>query len=772
MRLSRTRFISVMVMGLVFGLTAVCWGQGNFKVLESGKPFREVKFASGEFLVKFKKGVPEKMVRQINKKHGVSVLSVSPRGKFLRLRVPKGRTVEEMVAVYAKIPHVQYAEPNYIMRALMVPNDTYYDFQWHMQSINMESAWDITQGDPGVVVAVVDTGVAYRNDDLGLYAQAPDLVNTKFVQGHDFINNDQYPDDDHGHGTHVAGTIAQSTNNVEGVTGIAFKTAIMPVKVLNAVGSGTDANVADGIYYAADNGADVINMSLGDVNDSTTVKDACAYAYNKGVTIVCAAGNDYQTGNRTFYPAAYNEYCIAVGATRWDNTRSFYSNTGEYLDLTAPGGDLNVDQNGDGYADGVLQNTYWFYFPPFLIWFDYVFMQGTSMASPHVAGVAALLIAHGVTGPDRVREYLQGSAIDLGPAEEFGHGLVDAYAALTYSPSVQEHDIAITSMSAPASCCVGEVIDITVRVTNQSDFNETNVPVTVTDTNTGEVIGTKSVDLAPGKSTVPDLVFSWDTAGKDEEVHVLKVEATLTDDANPSNNSKTADVEVKAQPVHDVAVLGVDAPASVTKGQTITVNVTVKNEGTVQETTTVTLTSSLNGNLGSKPVTLAPGGQEVVPFIWDTDGATTGDHVLTAKAAAVPSETDTADNISDPLTVTITEQGIMHVASIDMALEVTKVRKDKDVQASAKVTIVDANGTPVQATVSGEWTVVTNKQSQNYEAPATLTNDNGQVVFSSETLTNPAKRKTTFTFEVTGVQKTNYTYNANANLETSDSITY
>ena len=190
----------------------------------------------------------------------------------------------------------------------------------------------------------------------------------------------------------------------------------MPVKVLSRRGAAPYTTIADGVYFAADNGADVINLSLSGPDDATTLRDAIAYAYDQGVTIVCAAGND-GPGGPAAYPAAYDAYCIAVGATRYDQAITYYSTTGSYLDVAAPGGQIYIegttqilDQNGDGYGDGVLQQTfgsspkdwgYWFY-------------TGTSVAAPHVSGIAALLISTGVTEPNAVREALQNTARDIG----------------------------------------------------------------------------------------------------------------------------------------------------------------------------------------------------------------------------------------------------------------------------------------------------------------------------------------------------------------------
>jgi len=403
---------------------------GIFEKKELNHAPRVVEYVPDEILVKFKTDVRMGAVNNINSKYGTLVKSTLLSGTK-RLKVPSGKTVDEMVKVYNSLPEVEYAEPNYIVHAFMVPNDPLYSYQWHLDNeeyggINMESAWDVSTG-AGVVVAVLDTGVAY--EDYSGYCQAPDLAGTAFVQGYDFVNNDAHPNDDNGHGTHVAGTIAQTTNNNYGVAGVAFDCSVMPVKVLNETGVGYISWVVEGIKYAADNGADVISMSLGGPNHSQTLEDAVTYAYNQGVTIVAAAGNEYLKGNPTEYPAAYEE-CIAVGATRYDKIRSYYSNTGSYLDLTAPGGDITVDQNGDGFGDGVLQQT----FSDSPCDFDFWFFQGTSMATPHVSGVAALLIANGVTGPDNVRNRLESTAEDkgtLGWDEEYGWGIVDAYAALS-----------------------------------------------------------------------------------------------------------------------------------------------------------------------------------------------------------------------------------------------------------------------------------------------------------------------------------------------------
>jgi serine protease len=300
---------------------------------------------------------------------------------------------------------VEYIEPNYLYYALETPNDPDYSKQWNFRSINLEQAWDDSKGE-GITVAVIDTGVS----------AVPDLADTQMVEGYDFVNDRKNASDDVGHGTHVAGTIAQSTNNNYGVAGIAYKATIMPIKVLSGGGGGTISDIAEGIKFAADNGAKIINMSLGGGGDSQLMREAIDYANKKGTVIIAAAGNENR--NSSSYPARYPNV-ISVAAIDASGKKAPYSNFGAGVDISAPGG----SETGK-----ILQNT-----------IDsktgesiFVGYQGTSMASPHVAGVAALIASISDNNPENIRKILLESTrkINEDPLNHYGAGQLDAAAAV------------------------------------------------------------------------------------------------------------------------------------------------------------------------------------------------------------------------------------------------------------------------------------------------------------------------------------------------------
>lgn len=310
-----------------------------------------------------------------------------------------------------KDPRVEYAEPLAKVHALFVPNDPEIKQQWHMTRINAQRAWDFGIG-RGVTVAVVDTGIAC--EDHGPFAKGTDLLATECVPGWNFVAGNEHANDDQGHGTHVAGTIAQSTNNGFGVTGVAFGARLMPVKVLNEDGWGTTADVADGIRWAADNGAHVINLSLGGPRNSRILQSAVDHARKMGVVVVAAAGN---TGSSVGYPGA-SDGVIGVSATNSDDKLASFSSRGKGVDIAAPG--VKVVQQTiceKGRNKCVI-------FPGW---------NGTSMASPHVAGAAALVMGLGVTDASAVEDALRDNARKVDDSDKgqllYGAGILDAGAS-------------------------------------------------------------------------------------------------------------------------------------------------------------------------------------------------------------------------------------------------------------------------------------------------------------------------------------------------------
>src|SRR5262245_17011676 len=413
--------------------------------------------AYGQLIVKFRRGTPVNAIDSLTSALGGHILKFHSLSGMHRLDFPSNANLAQILNAMRSSAIVEEAGYNYRMRTFSVPNDPYYvPYQWNFYNsgngIRAEQAWDNSSNNgQGVVVAIIDTGVAFENNEP--FIQAPDL-NKTFVSPRNFLTDNNHPNDDNGHGTHVAGTIAQDTNNNVATAGIAYQASIMPLKVLDYTGSGSSDDLNEALYYAVNNGARVINMSLGfqDTGSPNGSGEVCTeitgltaalqYAYDHGVVVVAAAGND--GGNIVNCPAAYPTV-IAVGATRYDGQRTFYSNGGSALDIVAPGGDPNVDQNGDGYGDGILQVTYcndpdtmalywevlgWNLYTEFCS----VFYAGTSMATPHVTGaVASILSEEPNATPDQVRTYLQSTARDYGTPgwdASYGYGLLDASAAV------------------------------------------------------------------------------------------------------------------------------------------------------------------------------------------------------------------------------------------------------------------------------------------------------------------------------------------------------
>ncbi len=371
-------------------------------------------FVPGSLIVRFAPGNMDRRAA-LNMAESVQALPLLP--DTLRLRVQPGQETQ-IAAQLAADPAVLLAEPEYIFYKTATPNDTLYQrYQWNLRHTRADQGWDRTTGSADVIVAVVDTGVDLAHPDLA----------GKMVAGYDVYNNDPDPSDDDGHGTHVASVAAANSNNGQGMAGMSWGGRLMPVKVLGANGSGGSSQVATGIIWATDHGARIINLSLGSPNYSALVNSAITYAHSRGVLVVAAAGNHYQEGNPTIYPAAYNNV-LAVGATNDSDGHASYSSSGSFVDVAAPGGDPS--SSADGNLRHWIVGAYWRGKGR-----DYVLLSGTSQAAPQVAGLAALLLSLNPSlSPDQLTDVITRSAVDVqapGWDEFSGYGRIDVLAALT-----------------------------------------------------------------------------------------------------------------------------------------------------------------------------------------------------------------------------------------------------------------------------------------------------------------------------------------------------
>ena len=442
-------------------------------------------YLPGQVLVKFKDGV-EVSGRQ----RALDALRSRPAedrlewvGEVAVLRDPTQPDARVLADQLAAQPEVAYAQPNYLRHPTVTPNDPGYGpRQWNLQSIEMPRAWDINPGGKSdVIVAVVDTGITTFAGTLthatwngtaiqsftARYAVNPDLAASRLVSPIDLVTSGGSTVlDTEGHGTHVSSTIGEDTNNSLLDAGIAYNARIMPVKVCASYwdvqfafsaagnrgfvpptsGGCPTSVVANGIRYAADNGAKVINISLGGESASAIEQSAIQYALDKGVFVAISAGNEKNSGNPTVYPAFYARDMsgvMGVGATNRSGNRAGYSSTGSWVEIAAPGGDsADSDASGNGFiwqstirpsvsAPGAVL------FPQFDAYAE-VGYSGTSMASPHVAGLAALLYSQGITKPSAIEAAITKTAKFLGtpgatnPArnDDFGFGLIQPRPAL------------------------------------------------------------------------------------------------------------------------------------------------------------------------------------------------------------------------------------------------------------------------------------------------------------------------------------------------------
>jgi len=388
-------------------------------------------YVPGQVLVKFRKMLYPAAYKNILKAYGSKTIRALPGVGLYQAGVPAGFSVEETVAALAQNPVVEYAEPNYLVRAAVTPNDPMFNKQYALSNpggtlllpgspigtegadIKATAGWEESKGDAQYLIAVVDTGVDLLH---------PDLKEKCYSNGKDFVNDDLDASDDNGHGTVVAGIAAAETNNSEGIAGVGWNCGLLPVKVLDQNGVGEMDKVYDGIVWAADqssNGVKVINLSWGLDASSNVLRDAVEYAYEKGVVIVASVGN---SGGQVQFPAAYDNYVLAVSATDYVDTLYSLANTGSEIDVAAPGVSILSTVPRGYYGPGSV---------------DYGFWTGTSVAAAHVSGLAALILSiKPFLTVDEVMNIIRFSSEDVntinypGKDEFLGYGRIDIEKAI------------------------------------------------------------------------------------------------------------------------------------------------------------------------------------------------------------------------------------------------------------------------------------------------------------------------------------------------------
>ena len=433
---------------------------------------REGSYVLGKVLVRWRQG-REPGIRDLTR-DGIPARDIEhpDHADFSVLRLANDADAENVATRLSLRPDVVYAQAAYRVSSRLHPNDPRYGAQWNFPAIDLERAWDINSGaSSNVTVAILDTGIAYRGGvyrytarafrfggvdypALGpvdiTFAMAPDLGPAdRFVSPRDFIWDDELPFDLDSHGTHVAGTIGGATNNGAAVAGIAFNVKIMPVKVIDgdwdfifgAPNEGTDETVARGLRYAADNGAKIINMSLGRTGPpAPAVEEAVRYAVSKGAFVAVAGGNTFDEGNAVeviSQIASRINGAVSVAAVGRNLEHASYSTTGDYIELAAPGGNIVGGNTSAGILQQTMDDDFIFTFgsgvprytaPRFDVFGEF-FFEGTSMSAPHVSGLAAMLHEQGITNPAAIEAALKKFAVDKGAPgrdNEFGYGMISA----------------------------------------------------------------------------------------------------------------------------------------------------------------------------------------------------------------------------------------------------------------------------------------------------------------------------------------------------------
>ena len=390
--------VGAVLLLLLFVATALAWTRTATMAQKIPNRIAQAAFVPGRILVQFHSQTPAYRARSIVLSHGAHISQEIPKIGVQVVELPAGANEADSVKAFAALPEVEFAELDWLFRPDdITPDDPNYSSEWYLKTISAPAAWSVTTGSSDVIIAIIDTGVDSTHPDLS----------SKIVPGWNFANNNSDTSDVYGHGTAVAGAAAASSNNGTGVASVAWGCLILPVRVSDTQGNAPASLIANGLRWAADNGARVANISY-NVSGNATVSNAAKYFQQAGGVVTVSAGND-----AAFISSQDNRYVLTVSATDNLDNPAYYSNTGNNIDLSAPGSVIYTTLSGGGYG----------------------YASGTSFSAPIVAGVAALVMsANSSLTPTKVQDTLKQSADDKGPAgwdPRYGSGRVNAAAAVT-----------------------------------------------------------------------------------------------------------------------------------------------------------------------------------------------------------------------------------------------------------------------------------------------------------------------------------------------------
>jgi len=578
-----------------------------------GVPLDGPEFSQHQILVGFKAGITQPQIASVHLQLGGRAKETIAALGTQVVSVPAG-TVGQSIRRYASHPWVDYAEPDYIAQVVAEPDDPHFDRQWGMHKVEAPAAWDVTTGSSDVIIAILDTGVDQNHPDL----------KDKIVKNANFSESSTV-DDVHGHGTHVAGIAAAITNNGIGVAGLGYDSSLMNLKVMGDDGRGRYSWIANGITWAADNGAQVINMSVGGTASSTTLEHAVNYAWSKGVVIVAGAGNNGDSS--PFYPAYYAN-CIAVAATDGHDNRASWSNYGTWVDLAAPGVSIYSTVRGSRYGN----------------------MSGTSMAAPHVAGLAALVFTtvsdtngSGLLN-EEVRARIESTCDDIG-VQGIGAGRINAARAVAAGEIEPQPDVDLVLAADPASVAEADTtITYTYTVTNTGQLDLTGI--VVTDDDFGQ-IELNATTLAPGASTSGTATYTV-TQDDIDSGHDIVSTATVTCDQGVTDSDSTTVTIVQEAGLEIVTSAD---PAEVSSaGDVITYSYDVTNTGKVT-LTGIVVTDDQAGGIDLTADELAPGASTsgTATYTVTQDNIDSGNDIVST--ATVTCDQGVTD--SDTTTVTV-----------------------------------------------------------------------------------------------------------------------